>query len=153
MKPTRAEYLRHVLRFMDVPYVYGGRTADGIDCSGLVALPLYTASGGSIDLRKDWWTDRYWNQLEPAVEPKPGDLCLYGGAGADVDHVTILVVPEKTPGVEAGLVVGACGGGRNCTTAETARLIGACVMPKVAVHYRPDFRGYRSMGAFLREAS
>jgi len=151
MKPTRAEFLKRALLFAGTPYVWGSRDAAvGLDCSGLVAAALFETSLQSIDWRQ-WWTDRMWNDLEATPLPRPGDLVFYGGTGTDVQHVTVLVAPEGTEGLPNGLVVGACGGNSSCTTADAAKRIGACVMPKVSVRYRPDMRGYRTMDSVLRE--
>jgi hypothetical protein len=152
VKPTRSSFLKWVLRYAGLPYRWGGRDAkNGVDCSGLVALALYESSQGFVDHLKDWWADRYWTELPPVVVPLPGDLAFYGGSGNDVDHVTVLVTPEKTPGLWGGLVFGANGGGPHVVTLERALELGAVVGPKYPAQYRPDFRGWRSLSPHLRE--
>lgn len=149
MKPTRAEYLRALVSLVGTPYIYAGRGPTGVDCSGAISRALRLSSGGTIDLDA-WWTDKMWTTWPPVIEPLPGDACFYGGEGPDVSHVMVLLTPPGR-GVPDGLVIGSSGGGRNCTTPEQALRLGAGVHAKPGVHYRDDFRGFRSMAAYLRE--
>lgn len=154
MKPSRASFVKWVLRYAGVPYRWGGRTVkDGLDCGGVVIRALYDASQGTVDLTKGWWADRFWTELPPVVEPLPGDLAFYGGSGNDVDHVVVVLHPPKSPGMWGGLVFGANGGGPHVVSLEVALAKGACVGPKYPVRYRDpdDFRGWRSMSPYLRE--
>lgn len=152
MKPYRSAFVKWVLRYAGVNYLWGGRTVEkGLDCSGVPIRALYDASDGYVNLLEGWWTDRFWVELPPVVVPLPGDVGFFGGAGIDVDHMVVLVTPEKTPGLYGGLVFGANGGGMAITSAELARAKGAVVGPKYPAKYRPDFRGWRSMSPYLRE--
>ncbi len=118
---------------LGTPYIWSGRSADGVDCSGLVAVALKAAGGP--DWTSGWWTDRFYNELTPTIAPKPGDLCLYGKAG-DPDHVMVFL------GVE-GIVFGASGGGKSTTTLLEAARLGAKVKLKPTYKYRTDFLGFR----------
>lgn len=40
---TRTDYVETALRFLGTPYLWGGRSARGLDCSGLVQLALLAA--------------------------------------------------------------------------------------------------------------
>jgi gamma-D-glutamyl-L-lysine dipeptidyl-peptidase len=68
--------------YLGAPYLWGGMTEAGIDCSGLVHM-AYRRAGKLVPRDA-------WQQLEagePVGEPEPGDLVLYGDAGKPADHV------------------------------------------------------------------
>ena len=76
-------------RFLDVPYQWGGMSAAGIDCSGLVSL-LYRFQGVEIlrdaDLQFD---DSGWAPVA-RHELLPGDLVFFGGSDpVRITHVGI----------------------------------------------------------------
>lgn len=72
--------------FMGAPYVWGGRTPDGADCSGFVQAAL-AAEG--ISLRRD--TDLQLQQGEPVnfAARSPGDLVFFPG------HVGLLLAGDQ----------------------------------------------------------
>jgi gamma-D-glutamyl-L-lysine dipeptidyl-peptidase len=65
--------------FLGTPYEWGGLTADGIDCSGLVHLAYRLA--GRLVARDASQQDQAGTVV---AEPAPGDLVMYG---EPVDHV------------------------------------------------------------------
>lgn len=147
MKVLRADFVYEALKLIGTPYKWGGKHPDvGLDCSGLVTHLLFKLCG------KDWRathnTDALWAYLPEAMNPKPGDLALYGGQGDDVSHVMLLVLCRSDL---TWMVVGAAGGDSTTTTLEIARQKGAAVTPKRSHAYRGDFRGFRSLGHFLAD--
>jgi cell wall-associated NlpC family hydrolase len=66
--------------FLGAPYEWGGMTARGVDCSGLVHM-AYRAAGALIP--RDAWQQQDASVLVDA--PEPGDLAFYGDGF--VDHV------------------------------------------------------------------
>jgi hypothetical protein len=66
--------------FLGVPYEWGGLTARGIDCSGLVHL-AYRLAG--IGVPRDAWQQEAAGVAVDAGEERQGDLVTYGEARAD----------------------------------------------------------------------
>ncbi len=148
---SRSFYLQRGLDLMGVPYIWGGRNHDGVDCSGVPIMALYDASLGSIDLRK-WWSDKLWMDLEETKEPAPGDLAFYGGnTPKDVQHVMVVLVAPGGQVLYEGIVFGAVGGNHTTLTEEIAEKQRASVRSRDSTYYRPDFRGFRSMRRFLAD--
>ena len=85
------DYLTTAIRFIGVPYLWGGRTSLGVDCSGLVQLALQAAGVGAP---RD--SDMQLLALGREIEPNPaaldrGDLVFFPGhVGIMVDNGTIL---------------------------------------------------------------
>ena len=67
---------------LGTPYLWGGMTAQGIDCSGLVHM-AYRRSGRLVP--RD--ADQQHEAGSPVGDPEPGDLVLYADPGQRADHV------------------------------------------------------------------
>jgi peptidoglycan DL-endopeptidase CwlO len=70
------------LRYLGVPYVWGGASPSGFDCSGLV-MYVYAQLGVSLP----HYTVAQWNATSPISSPEPGDLVFFNGLG----HVGIYI--------------------------------------------------------------
>jgi peptidoglycan DL-endopeptidase CwlO len=70
------------LRYLGVPYVWGGASPAGFDCSGLV-MYVYAQLGISLP----HYTVAQWNATEPISSPAPGDLVFFNG----LQHVGIYI--------------------------------------------------------------
>jgi cell wall-associated NlpC family hydrolase len=66
--------------FLGSPYEWGGLTAAGIDCSGLVHL-AYRLAGVSVP--RDSWQQEEAGEPVAAGAEEPGDLVTYGEGRAD----------------------------------------------------------------------
>ena len=70
------------LRYLGVPYVWGGASPSGFDCSGLI-MYVYAQLGISLP----HYTVAQWNATQPISSPAPGDLVFFDGLG----HVGIYI--------------------------------------------------------------
>jgi cell wall-associated NlpC family hydrolase len=70
------------LRYLGVPYAWGGASPSGFDCSGLV-MYVYAQLGISLP----HYTVAQWNATDPISSPAPGDLVFFNGLG----HVGIYI--------------------------------------------------------------
>ncbi|HXH04702.1 MAG TPA: C40 family peptidase [Candidatus Competibacteraceae bacterium] len=81
---TRQRIVRSAESLLGAPYVYGGHTPAGVDCSGLVH---YAYRQVGLNLPRD--TLGLYGSGRPTRQPLPGDLLFFRIASGPVDHVGI----------------------------------------------------------------
>jgi cell wall-associated NlpC family hydrolase len=85
LSQPRQELLRQTSKYAGAPYVLGGRTAQGIDCSGLV-MSVYNQAGFDITRHSATWQGRNIPGVRTAVNNlKPGDIVAW----KDGSHIAI----------------------------------------------------------------
>jgi len=85
--------------FLNTPYLWGGRSCFGIDCSGLVQLAFKMAG---INIPRDASVQATQGQpIDLLVEALPGDLLFFDNQDQIITHVGMLV--------EEGLIIHAFG--------------------------------------------
>ncbi len=83
-EPTVVDYAK---QFIGTPYVYGGSTPSGFDCSGFVK---YVYSQFGVNLSRTSYSQVLEGTYVPRSELQPGDLVFFGSE-SNVHHVGIYV--------------------------------------------------------------
>jgi len=87
------------LKFVNSPYIWGGRIPSGIDCSGFTQL-VYKIHG--ITIPRDSWKQAEAGQtIEFLKDSKPGDLVFFDNDLGKISHVGMIL--------SEGLVIHASG--------------------------------------------
>jgi cell wall-associated NlpC family hydrolase len=82
----RGDFVAEAERFIGAPYLWGGRSVRGLDCSALVQLALL-ASGHAAPRDSDMQAAMLGTALDAATPPARGDLLFWKG------HVGMLTDP------------------------------------------------------------
>jgi cell wall-associated NlpC family hydrolase len=85
----RASVVSVAMRYIGVPYVWGGTTPAGFDCSGFTS---YVFAQVGIDLPRTSSAQRYagtvvsWSEAEPGdLIWSPGHIAIYAGGGMQIE--------------------------------------------------------------------
>jgi cell wall-associated NlpC family hydrolase len=82
-QPSGAEPVEEARRFLGAPYLWGGMSARGIDCSGLVHM-AYRRTGRLVP--RDAYQQKEAGTAVDEADARAGDLVTYGSEGAE--HAT-----------------------------------------------------------------
>jgi hypothetical protein len=86
LERTAIDPVEHARTLLGTRYLWGGMTAAGIDCSGLVHMS-FRATGRLVPRDADQQEDAG----RAVDEPQPGDLITYGDPETRADHVAFWV--------------------------------------------------------------
>ncbi len=90
LEPVPGDLVDHALRLVGVPYLWGGRSAEGLDCSALVQLAM-AAAGLDAPRDSDMQEAMLGRALPEGAPGQRGDLLFWKGhVGILVDAATLL---------------------------------------------------------------
>ena len=84
----RAEVLEYAAQFLGTPYVYGGSTPSGFDCSGFTSYVFANTVGTIPRVAQSQFDATTRVSLE---DLEPGDLVFFGSSPSSISHVGIYV--------------------------------------------------------------
>lgn len=84
--PSGADIVATARRFTGVPYLWGGNSIKGVDCSGLVWMSYYM---NGILLPRDASQMALAGEEVPLQSLRSGDLVFFGNAEGAINHVAI----------------------------------------------------------------
>lgn len=86
---SREEMLNQSYQYLNAPYLWGGRSPFGIDCSGFTQI-VYRLAG--INIPRDAWQQAELGQaLSFIEESEPGDLAFFDNEEGRITHVGIIL--------------------------------------------------------------
>lgn len=89
VKPYRDQVGEHAYSFLNAPYLWGGRTPFGIDCSGFTQV-VFKMNG--IKLPRDAYQQaELGTQINFVEEAQEGDLAFFDNKDGKVTHVGIVL--------------------------------------------------------------
>jgi len=85
----KSKLVETAVLYLNTPYLWGGKTPFGIDCSGFVQM-VYKLNGFKI-LRDASQQASQGDALSFIEESEPGDLAFFDNAEGDITHVGIIM--------------------------------------------------------------
>jgi cell wall-associated NlpC family hydrolase len=93
MPNQSTDRIETAMRFLNSPYLWGGRSPFGYDCSGFTQA-VYKING--VRLPRDAWQQALMGRkIEKAKETVRGDLVFFAGDEDRVVHVGMAIPPDK----------------------------------------------------------
>jgi hypothetical protein len=93
MMELKHDLVQDALQYKEAPYLWGGRSLFGIDCSGLVQM-AYKLKG--ISLNRDAWQQAEMGEpVESLDMAEPGDLAFFANDMGKITHVGLLIDRQK----------------------------------------------------------
>jgi cell wall-associated NlpC family hydrolase len=80
-------------KFLNAPYIWGGKTPFGIDCSGLIQQ-IFKICGYKL-YRDAWMQFNQGNPVDSIENSRPGDLAFFENDQGKVTHVGIIMEDNR----------------------------------------------------------
>jgi hypothetical protein len=89
VKPNKSNIVATAFLYLNAPYLWGGKTPFGVDCSGFTQM-VYKLNG--INLNRDASQQATQGEaLSFIEESEPGDLAFFDNAEGEIIHVGIIM--------------------------------------------------------------
>ena len=87
---TIAESIELAKRFIGLPYLWGGRSSFGFDCSGFTQMILHERG---LDMPRDADRQAAWSGVVPVErnDLQPGDLLFFGSSLKNISHTGMYI--------------------------------------------------------------
>lgn len=86
---SEEKFIKVAKRYLHAPYLWGGRSPFGIDCSGLIQV-VYKLFG--VRLPRDAYQQAEYGQIVDFIEStRPGDLAFFVNKEGKIHHVGIML--------------------------------------------------------------
>jgi len=85
----KSKIISTALRFLNSPYLWGGKTPFGIDCSGFTQM-VYKLNGHKLE-RDSYLQAKQGSPLSFIEESEPGDLAFFDNEEGKIIHVGIIM--------------------------------------------------------------
>ncbi len=88
------DFIRQIAyKYLNAPYLWGGKTPFGIDCSGFTQMVFKMAG---YKLKRDTRDQVNQGEVVPGYsQAQPGDLAFFSGKGNTISHVGIVLEDNK----------------------------------------------------------
>ena len=88
-----SKVIEHAYMYLNAPYLWGGRSPFGIDCSGYTQM-VFKLCG--VVLKRDAWLQAQQGKtINSLEETKPGDLAFFENQEGKITHVGILIAGNQ----------------------------------------------------------
>ena len=84
----KEKLIENALIYLNAPYLWGGRSPFGIDCSGFIQM-VYRLQG--INLPRDAYQQAEFGKKLSLIESEAGDLAFFDNKNHKVTHVGIIL--------------------------------------------------------------
>lgn len=93
VKQNKSGIVETAFMFLNAPYLWGGRSPFGIDCSGFTQM-VYKLNGIKL-LRDAWQQAEHGEALSFVEEAEPGNLAFFDNDEGKITHVGIILENNK----------------------------------------------------------
>jgi cell wall-associated NlpC family hydrolase len=88
------EYMKNVaVKYLNAPYLWGGKSPFGIDCSGFVQM-VFKICGYRL-FRDSWQQSNQGKSFRDIEQGRPGDLVFFKNPEGKVNHVGIMLEGDR----------------------------------------------------------
>jgi hypothetical protein len=88
------EFLKNIaIKYLNAPYLWGGKSPFGIDCSGFVQM-VFKICGYRL-FRNSWQQSNQGKSFRNIDQGRPGDLVFFKNSEEKVNHVGIMLEDDK----------------------------------------------------------